>query len=58
MRITIFGAMLVASILALVGGCGQGSAPQLDPEEMKERQQAYESKMRDGVPRRGQSSNR
>lgn len=50
--------MLVAGLLTLVSGCGQGAAEQVDEEVMKERRDAYESKMRDGVPRRGQRGNR
>ena len=46
--------LLVALIMTtFTSGCGGSSAPKLDPEVAKERQKAYESKMKDGPPRGG-----
>lgn len=51
---TICKLSILSGIIMMVSGCGGGqTAPKLEPEVAKQRQQAYESKMTDGPPRGG-----
>jgi hypothetical protein len=56
MQRTVCFLLIATSLMAIAGGCdSQPPVQQLAPEVAKERQDAYESKMRDGPPRGGKS---